>query len=348
MLTAVVESGIWPSTPRRWSISRGRGTLMTGGADRRCAIVLPVDWRRGLWVMVVAAFVAACSPPPGPPALTSGVAAVAAGDIACDPDDAFFNGGLGDATHCQMNATAQTATLLRPSAVLALGDLQYNAGTTAEFRAVYDHSWGQLKAITHPVPGNHEHGTPGAAGYLSYFGAAAAPAGTTWYSFNLGSWDVVALDSTCDKIGGCGRSSPQGRWLAADLAANPTLCTLAIWHHPAFSSARGGGIPGSEPLWNTVVAGGVDLVLNGHRHQYERFAAMGARGSSDPARGAREIVVGTGGNDLEAFGPAVTGSEMRLSTFGVLELTLSATDYTFRFVGIEGSVLDQGNGACHT
>jgi Calcineurin-like phosphoesterase len=273
---------------------------------------------------------------------------VAAGDIACDPEDVFFNGGLGDATHCQMNATAQTATSLRPSTVLALGDIQYNAATMADFRAVYDLNWGQLKSITHPVPGNHEYGSPGATGYLSYFGAAAAPAGTTWYSFDLGSWHVVALDSNCDQVGGCGPSSPQGDWLAADLAANPTLCTLALWHHPAFSSARGGGIDGSKPLWNMAVAGGVDLVLNGHRHQYERIAALGTRGSADPARGTREIVVGTGGNDLETFGPAIIGSEVRLATFGVLELTLAATGYTFRFVGIDGSTLDQGNGACQT
>ena len=311
-------------------------------------------WPRSLWVATAAVLVASCAPPPGPPVVTTttpqtaGLTVVAAGDIACDPNDRFFNGGLGDATHCQMNATAKAADALHPSAVLALGDLQYNAGTTAEFLAVYDHSWGQLKAITHPVPGNHEYVTPGAAGYLSYFGAAAAPAGTTWHSFNLGSWHVVALDSNCSKIAGCGASSPQGRWLAADLAANHTLCTLAFWHHPAFSSAPGGGIPGSQPLWNTSVAGGVDLVLNGHRHQYERFAAMAAGGSSNPARGAREIVVGTGGNDLETFGPAVESSEVRLSTFGVLQLTLSATGYTFRFVGIDGSVLDQGNGACHT
>jgi hypothetical protein len=311
-------------------------------------------WPRSLWMATAAVLVAACAPPPGPPVVTAttsetgGLAVVAAGDIACDPNDRFFNGGLGDATHCQMNATAEIATSLHPSTVLALGDLQYNAGTTSEFLAVYDHSWGQLKAITHPVPGNHEYVTPGAAGYLTYFGATAAPAGTTWYSFNLGSWHVVALDSNCPKVGGCEPSSPQGRWLAADLAANRTLCTLAIWHHPAFSSAPSGGIPGSQPLWNSVVAAGVDLVLNGHRHHYERFTAMDPGGSSDAARGAREIVVGTGGNDLEAFGQAVLGSDVRLSTFGVLELTLSATGYTFRFVGIDGSILDQGNGACHT
>jgi hypothetical protein len=159
---------------------------------------------------------------------------------------------------------------------------------------------------------------------------------------------VVALDSTCSKVAGCGPGSPQGRWLAADLAANHTLCTLAVWHHPAFSSAVDGGIPGAMPLWSAVVAGGADLVLNGHRHHYERFAPMDAGGASDPARGAREIVVGTGGNDLEGFGPPAAGSEVRVASFGVLELRLSLTAYSFRLIGIDGSVLDQGNGSCHS
>ena len=195
----------------------------TGGQTGRSANVSPVTgrkmvrfWPRSLWVATAAVLVASCAPPPGPPVVTTttsqtgGLTVAAAGDIACDPNDRFFNGGLGDATHCQMNATAKAAAALHPSAVLALGDLQYNAGTTAEFLAVYDHTWGQLKAITHPVPGNHEYVTPGAAGYRSYFGATAAPAGTTWYSFNLGSWHVVALDSTCSKIAGCGPALPKG------------------------------------------------------------------------------------------------------------------------------------------
>ena len=270
---------------------------------------------------------------------------VAAGDIACNPQDRFFNGGLGDATHCQMRATAQLASSPRPAALLPLGDLQYTAGTLPEFQAVYDQSWGQLKAITHPVPGNHEHMTAGAAGYLAYFGAAAAPTGTTWYSFDLGSWHVVALDSTCAKVG-CGPTSAQGRWLAGDLAKDTSLCTLALWHHPAFSSAVDGGIPGSLPLWTAAVAGGVDLVLNGHRHQYERFSPLDANGTSAPAGGTREIVVGTGGNDIEAFGATAPGSEVRIGAFGVLELTLGATGYSFRQLGTDGSVLDQGSGTC--
>jgi len=273
---------------------------------------------------------------------------VAAGDIACSPTDRFFNGGLGDATHCRMLATGQTAASLAPSAVLPLGDLQYSDGSASDFRAVYDTTWGPLKPITHPVPGNHEYQTPGAAGYIDYFGAAAAtPQGTTWYSFELGAWHVVALDSTCSKMGGCGPGSPEGRSLAAALAAHPSRCMLAYWHHPAFSSALAGGVPGSAPLWASAVDGGVDLVLNGHRHQYERFATLDAAGTPTPSGGARELVVGTGGNDLEAFGPPQPGSEVRVAAFGVLQLVLSGSGYGFRLVGIDGSILDQGSGTCH-
>jgi hypothetical protein len=261
--------------------------------------------------------------------------------------DANFNGGLGDATHCQMKATADRATILKPSAVIALGDEQYQAGTVPEFQSSYGTSWGRFKAITHPVPGNHEYLTNGAAGYLAYFGAEAEPAGRTWYSFDLGAWHVVALDANCSKIGGCGPSSAEGAWLAADLASSRAACTLAVWHQPAFSSASQGGLTASLPLWRAVVQGGADLVLNGHRHQYERFTTMDADGQPDPTAGVREIVVGTGGEDLESFGAINPTSEARAQSFGVLQLHLGTTGYTFRFVGINGTVLDQGSGTCH-
>ena len=272
---------------------------------------------------------------------------VAAGDVACSPVDKHFNGGLGDATHCQMKATADRAAALNPSIVLPLGDEQYQAGTAAEFQGSYDLSWGRFKAISHPVPGNHEDLTTGAAGYLAYFGAAAAPAGTTWYSFDVGSWHVVALDANCNKIGGCGPSSPEGTWLAADLASSRAVCTLAVWHQPVFSSSQLGGVTNVLPLWQAVVQGGAELVVNGHRHVYERFTTMDSVGAPDPVAGVREIVVGTGGEDLESFGAMKPTSEARAQTFGVLQLQLGSAGYTFRFVGINGTVLDQGSGTCH-
>lgn len=312
---------------------------------------MKVSQRRGVTGFVVAlGMIAACAPPPGPPSTpppAGAVTVVAAGDIACSPADRNFNSGLGDPTHCQMKATADEVGAVQPAAVLALGDLQYVAATHADFLGSYDLSWGRFKAITRPVAGNHEYITAGAAGYHAYFGAAAAPAGTTWYSFDLGSWHIVALDANCNKIGGCGSGSLQQRWLAGDLAANPAPCTLAFWHQPAFSSSVPGDVPGSLPLWQAVIAGGADLVLNGHRHQYERFTTMDATGAPSPAAGAREIVVGTGGDDLEAFGAIKPTSEARVQAFGVLQLQLGQTGYTFRFVGIDGTVLDQGSGTCH-
>ena len=281
---------------------------------------MKVNPRRGLTgLLAVFGMISACAPPPpGPPGTpppAGSVTVVAAGDIACSPADKNFNGGLGDPTHCQMKATADEVGALQPAAVLPLGDLQYVAATQADFLGSYDLSWGRFKAITRPVVGNHEYITAGAAGYRAYFGAAAAPAGTTWYSFDLGSWHIVALDANCNKIGGCGSGSPEQRWLAGDLASNTAACTLAMWHQPAFSSSVPGDVPGSLPLWQAVVAGGADLVLNGHRHQYERFAAMGAAGTAS-ATGAREIVVGTGGDDLEAFGAVKATSEARVQAFG--------------------------------
>lgn len=275
------------------------------------------------------------------------VTVVAAGDIACSAADAHFLGGLGDATHCQMKATAARAATLKPAVVLPLGDEQYEAATLPEFEGSYAKSWGRFNAIAHPVPGNHEYVTAGAAGYLAYFGASAAPAGKTWYSFNVGSWHVIALDANCNQVGGCGAHSPQGTWLAADLARSTATCTLAIWHQPTFSSSSAGGVANTLPLWQTVVNGGADLVLNGHRHQYERFAQMNAAGAPSSATGAREIVVGTGGEDLEPFGVALPTSQARSPSFGVLDLQLGQGTYTFRFVGLNGTILDQGTGTCH-
>jgi hypothetical protein len=291
------------------------------------------------------------TPAPATTPTTSGRArpttVVAAGDIACSPTSAFFNGGLGDAKHCQMKATADTVARLRPDAVLPLGDLQYGNTTLADFQASYDQTWGRFKAISHPVVGNHEYATPGAAGYFAYFGASAGPAGQGWYSFDLGSWHIVSLNANCAKVRGCDPASPQGRWLAADLATSTAPCTLAMWHQPAFSSARQGGVEGSLPLWQAVARGGVEVVLSAHHHHYERFTPMDAVGRSDPSLGVREIVVGTGGENLAPFATVASTSEARAQAFGVLELTLDTNGYAFRFVGIDGTVLDNGAGTCH-
>jgi hypothetical protein len=207
-------------------------------------------------------------PPPPPPTPTGPevVTVVAVGDIACDPASSSFNGGEGTGTECEMGATSDLALRLDPDAVLALGDLQYECGGYEAFLASYDPSWGRLKDITHPVPGNHEYdqaasdaddGTDcsaasDASGYFRYFGDAAGTPGEGWYSFDLGRWHMIALNSNCPLVGGCGENSPQGRWLAADLAANDRACTLAFWHHPMFSSGRHGNDEAVAVMWEML------------------------------------------------------------------------------------------------
>jgi hypothetical protein len=284
-------------------------------------------------------------PDPGGP-----IAVVAVGDIACDPGDSRFNGGAGTATACRQRATSDLALALRPEAALLLGDLQYWDGALAKFQAVFDPTWGRLKAISHPAVGNHEYGTAGAGGYFGYFGAAAGPAGKGWYSFDLGGWHLVALNANCAAAGGCGPGSPQLSWLAADLAAQAATakaCTLAFWHHPRFSSSAHGSDAAYASFWETLQSANADLVLVGHDHVYERFAPQDAAGVADPVTGIRELVVGTGGRDVYAFNAPQPNSEVRLSTFGVLSLALHSNGYRFGFVPLDGGPGDAGAGFCH-
>lgn len=276
------------------------------------------------------------------------VTVVAAGDIACDPADAGYNDGAGTATRCHMLATSDMALALSPAAVLLLGDNQYENGTLAKYQASFDPSWGRLKAVTRPAPGNHEYLTAGAQGYYDYFGMAAGDPAKGWYSFDLGGWHLVALNSNCGAVGGCGSASPQGLWLAADLAANPGVCTLAYWHHPRFSSGPHGDDPLFQDFWTQLRAAGADLVLNGHDHGYERFAPQSPAGAADPG-GPREFVVGTGGKNLTSVVTVRANSEIRnYGSFGILELSLHPNGYEWRFLSDGGSVLDSGHGLCHS
>ena len=274
--------------------------------------------------------------------LSAQVTVVAVGDIACDPADAGYNGGAGTATRCRMMATSDLAISLSPAAVLILGDNQYEDGTLAKYQASYDPSWGRLKAITRPIPGNHEYLTAGAAGYYAYFGAPE------YHSSDLGGWHLIGLNSNCAAVGGCGTNSPQGQWLAADLAANPDVCTLAYWHHPRFSSGPHGDDATTADFWTLLQGAGADLILTGHDHGYERFAPQTAFGVADPA-GIRQFVVGTGGKNLTAVNIVRANSQVRnYSAFGVLELKLWPDGYKFRFLGVNGAVLDSGRGLCHS
>jgi hypothetical protein len=234
-----------------------------------------------------------------------------------------------------------------PGTVFTAGDNAYEEGTPAQFRDCYDPTWGAFRSRTRPTPGNHDWGAGSLEGYLAYFGSAAVnDAGKPWYSFDLGGWHVVALDSDCAATGGCGPDSPQGRWLAADLAASSAACLAGIWHKPRYSSGHHGGSAEIAALWKPLAAAGADIVLNGHDHDYERFAPMDAAGRAADD-GVTEFVVGTGGAELRDFGQPQPNSLVRIVTHGVLELTLEPGGYAWRFHQVDGSIGDSGSGTCH-
>ncbi|MEP7358932.1 MAG: metallophosphoesterase [Anaerolineales bacterium] len=258
----------------------------------------------------------------------------------------------GDIASCVSEGDEATALLVQAisGTVITMGDNAYDNGTAEQFNGCYDPSWGQFKDRTRPSPGNHDYLVPAAAGYFDYFGAAAGELGKGYYSYDLGAWHLIAINSMCWEVGGCGAESPQAVWLAADLAAHPVACTLAYWHHPRFSSGLHGNLDLMQTLWDVLYAGGADVVLNGHDHVYERFAPQDPQGAADPARGIREIIAGTGGRSLYPFaGPARPNSEVRsASTYGVLKMTLHADSYDWEFVPVAGETFtDSGTGECH-
>jgi hypothetical protein len=288
------------------------------------------------------------SSPAVPLTTVTGPVVAAAGDIACDPQDANYNGGAGTSSRCHMRAVSDVLVDLDPDAVLPLGDAQYDKGTLAAFQASYAPTWGRVDAVAHPVPGNHEYRTKKAAGYFGYFQAAGGPSPTAYRSFDLGGWHVVALNSNCVKVGGCGAGSPQEQWLRADLAAHPAECTLAYWHHARFSSGGNGDDSTVAPLFRALYDAGADVVLVAHSHHYERFAPLDPSGTPDSDRGVRQFVVGTGGKSLEKFVTVRVGSEARSKTFGALKLTLGDGAYDWEFLPEAGKTFrDSGSGTCH-
>jgi len=256
----------------------------------------------------------------------------------------------GDIAHCDSDGDEQTAQLLAANAgsILLLGDIAYPGGSAEDFEECFDPSWGAHKARMFPSPGNHEYHTLGAEGYFDYFGGVAGDPDEGWYSFELGDWHVVSLNSNCDAIGGCGASSAQGEWLAQDLAANPSTCTLAFWHHPRFSSStKHGSDDEYEDLWEILDEHDADVVLVGHDHGYERFAPQDKDGKAS-ADGMREFVVGTGGAERYDQGSAEPNSEKRDDgSWGVLKLTLRPAGYDWQFLPVAGDDLDDsGSASC--
>jgi acid phosphatase type 7 len=264
--------------------------------------------------------------------------------------------GAGDIAACNSGpvggtAAAATAALVEaiPGTVFTAGDDAYEDGTPVEFQTCYDPTWGAFKDRTLlPAAGNHDFNTPGGAGYFGYFGARAGTPGEGWYSTDIGGWHIVVLNSNCTIVG-CGPGSPQYTWLQEDLADHPTVCTLAIWHHPRFSSGFHQNALAVAPFWALLSAAHADLIINGHDHDYERFAPQSPAGALDTVDGIREIVVGTGGAPLRRFGRLAANSEVENdSTHGVIVLTLHAASYDWRFVPVAGETFtDSGSSSCH-
>lgn len=264
-------------------------------------------------------------PPPPDPVL------VGAGDIA--------DAGTGD------SETAALINNLPDAAVFTTGDNSQLNGTAEEFTNYYEPTWGAFKARTRPVPGNHDYKTAGATGYYDYFGELAGPPGLGYYSYDVGGWHIVALNSEI----AMDKGTPQQVWLRSDLAANKSACTLAYWHRPLFTSGTHKPAGNTRPLFRALYDYKAEVVLNGHNHQYERFAPMDPFGVLDEARGIREFVVGTGGSSHYPFGAVQPNSEVRDNVaFGVMKLTLHTNGYDWEFLPVAGQTFtDSGSGTCH-
>lgn len=252
----------------------------------------------------------------------------------------------GDIANCKLlQGAVATGQLLDrlPGTVLTLGDHAYDSGMASEFEKCYGPTWGRHRERTRPAIGNHDVRTKKGEPYYDYFGERAGLRGKGYYSFDLGTWHVIALNSEADT----GAKGAQMAWLAQDLAAHPSDCILAYWHTPIFSSGPHGPDVRMVPAWKALLAARADIVLNGHDHTYERFAPQDENGKATPL-GIRQFVVGTGGGGVYQFETVSANSEVRgNSAYGVIKLTLKAGSYDWEFVPAAGQAFtDRGSGAC--
>lgn len=259
--------------------------------------------------------------------------------------------GAGDVASCTSANDTATAALMNLTHAVAftLGDSAYQGGTAAEYSSCYDPVWGPFKDRTRPAPGDRDYVTPAAVGYFGYFGAAAGDPAKGYYSYDVGYWHVVVLNSMCEQVGGCGATSPMNVWLKSDLAAHPSKCTLAYFHHPLFSSGLNGSNSKMRASWNILYNNKADVVVSAHDNDYERFARQMPDGTLNEVRGIRQFVVGTGGAQLTSFGTALPNSEVRNSdTFGVLKLKLNPLSYDWEFLPASGGgFTDSGSTSCY-
>jgi hypothetical protein len=256
--------------------------------------------------------------------------------------------GAGDIASCSKPEDEYTAALLGiiGGDVLTFGDNTQLDGTAEEFEFCYDPTWGVYKNQTHPTPGNHDYHTNEAEPYYNYFGSAAGEFGKGYYSYDIGYWHLIAMNSVIDVSAG----SLQEQWLRADLAAHSNTCTLAYWHHPLFTSGTDhGSNPEIGALWQALYDYGADVVLNGHEHLYERFAPQTPQGVPDP-NGIREFVVGTGGGgSFDNYLPIANSEVIDNQTYGVIKLTLHPYSYDWEFIPIAGQEFtDSGSYNCST
>lgn len=265
------------------------------------------------------------------------------------PGSAAILVGAGDIARCSADGDEATATLLDniPGSVFTAGDNAYPDGSPTDFSQCYDPSWGRHRARTRPSPGNHDYDTPGASAYFAYYGALAGAPGIGYYSYDLGDWHIVSLNSNISMSAG----SPQEQWLRADLAASTRQCTIAYWHHPRFTSGtHHGSTSSAQPLWQALYDAGAEIVISGHEHNYERFAPQTPDGIAAPAFGIREFVVGTGGGSLynDQVTPLANSEVFNGTTYGVLKLTLASGSYQWEFIPVAGGTFsDAGSGTCH-
>jgi hypothetical protein len=292
------------------------------------------------------AFLATAHAPTLPMAAPSTTPSASAGPVPSGPPPDALLLAVGDIASCDVSADELVGELAArlEGTIALLGDIAYPRGSNDDFASCFDPTWGPMRPRLRPAPGNHEYETKDASGYFAYFGTAAGQIGEGWYSYDLGTWHLIALNSNCDAIGGCGRGSPQLAWLEQDLASSgasrPGACTLAYWHHPRWSSGNHGTNDMTDVLWDALAASGADVALFGHDHDYERMK---------PIDGIRSFVVGTGGRSLYAWpDPPLPETEVRANdTYGLLELTLGDGDYAWEFFPVTGgSFTDAGQAEC--